>query len=100
MHRCILGLTLVTVDLITEMEKRDLDNLKVFNGNKFVVWKFYMENFDAKDILRVVDSTIPKPPNIAPEAEKTAWNKANALAKSLISSAVSFQVPRPRTNRR
>ena len=75
------------------MDKNNPDSLKVFDGDKFPIWKFYMENnFDAKDILRVVDGTIPKPPVTASEADKAAWNKANALAKSMISSAVSFTV--------
>jgi hypothetical protein len=74
-------------------EKRDAELPQRFDGDKFPVWKYYMEIwFDDRDVLPVVDGTIPKPPDDAPDAEKLAWQKANKTARRLISSSVSLPV--------
>lgn len=53
------------------MYKRDSESLKVFDGNKFAIWKYHMEIcFDEKDIMPIVDDIVPKPPNTT---EKDAW---------------------------
>lgn len=66
---------------------------RVFDGDKFAVWKYHMEIcFDEKDIMPIVDGTIPKPADGAPEAEKAAWQKGNTLASRMISSSVSLPV--------
>jgi hypothetical protein len=53
------------------MNKRDFESLKVFKGDKFVVWKYRMEIcFKEKDIMPVVNNTIPKPPDGTSNAEK------------------------------
>ena len=75
------------------MEKQDLESLKVFDGGKCAVWKYHMEIcFDDKEIMPIVNGTIPRPPDNATEAEKTAWQKANTLTKRMISSSVSLPV--------
>ena len=75
------------------MDKRESETLKVFDGDKFAVWKYYMEIcFEEKEVMRIVDGTIPKPPDGASDAEKAAWNKANMQARRMISSSVSLQV--------
>ena len=46
------------------MEKRD--NEKVFDANKFVVWKFHMENcFEERSIMKIVDGIGVKSPDSA-----------------------------------
>ena len=63
------------------MEKRVSESPKVFDGDKFPVWKYHMEIcFDDEEIMPIANGTIPKPPENATEAEKNAWQKANALA--------------------
>lgn len=75
------------------MEKRDAESLKVFDGEKFAVWKYHMEIcFDDKDVTPIVNGTIPQPPDNVPEAEKIVWQKANTLAMRMISSAVSLPI--------
>lgn len=75
------------------MDKRDSKSLKVFDGDKFTVWKYHMEiYFEEKDIMPIVNGTIPKPPDGAPDAEKIAWQKANTQARHMISSSVSLLV--------
>lgn len=75
------------------MEKRVSESPKVFDGDKFPVWKYHMEIcFDDEEIMPIANGTIPKPPENATEAEKNAWQKANALAMYMISSSVSFPV--------
>jgi hypothetical protein len=75
------------------MDKRESETLKVFDGDKFAVWKYHMEIcFEEKEVMRIVDGTIPKPPDGASDAEKAAWNKANTQARRMISSSVSLQV--------
>ena len=74
------------------MDKRVSESLKVFDGNKFAVWKYHMEDlicFEEKDIMSVVNGTLPKPPSS--DAEKTARQKANTLARCIqISSSVTM----------
>ena len=75
------------------MDKRDAESLKVFDGDKFAVWKYHLEIcFEDKEIMPIVNGTIPKPPETATEAEKVAWRKANAQARRMISSSVSLPV--------
>ena len=75
------------------MDKRGPDSLRVFDGDKFPVWKYHMEIcFADKDVMRIIDGTVPKPPDGASDAEKTAWYKADTQARRMISSSVSFQV--------
>ena len=75
------------------MDERDYESLRVFDGDKFAVWKFLMEiYFDAEEIMPIVNGTVPKPADDAPEAEKAAWQKSNNLARRMISSSVSLSV--------
>lgn len=74
------------------MDKRESET-HVFDGDKFAVWKYHMEIcFEEKEVMRIVDGTIPKPPDGASDAEKAAWNKANTQARRMISSSVSLPV--------
>lgn len=55
------------------MNRRDFESLNVFDGDKFLVWKYHMEIcLEEKDIMLIVSGTIPKPPDGALEAEKIA----------------------------
>jgi hypothetical protein len=75
------------------MDKRESESLKVFDGDKFPVWKYHMEIcFDDREIMPIVSGADPQPPDDAPEAEKLAWQKANTMARRLISSSVSLPV--------
>jgi hypothetical protein len=75
------------------MDKRESESLKVFDVDKFPVWKYHMETcFEEKDIMLVANGTIPKHGDGAPKVDKVAWNKANILAKRMISSPVSLPV--------
>ena len=75
------------------MDKRESKSIKVFDGSKFPVWKFYMELcFANKDIKRHVDGTFPELGDDAAEAEKTAWQKSDNLAKQLIGASVTLLV--------
>lgn len=56
------------------MDKWDSESLKVFDGDKFVIWKYHMEIcFEDKEIMPIVDNTIPKPHETTTEAEKVTW---------------------------
>lgn len=48
--------------------------------------------FEEKEIMPIMNGTIPKPPETATEAEKIAWQKANTQARRMISSSVSLPV--------
>ena len=75
------------------MEKKDSEYLRVFDGTKFPVWKFYMELcFSTKKIMPIVNGTLPKPDADAPELEKAAWEERDNLAKQLIGSSVTMQI--------
>ena len=75
------------------MDKRDIESLRVFDGSKFPVWKFYMELcFSTREVMSIVDGTIPRPGDDAPEIEKAAWQKGDNLAKQLIGSSVTLLV--------
>lgn len=75
------------------MDRRDSESLKVFDGDKFVRWKYHMENcFEEKDIMPIINGTVPKPPDGAPDVEKMAQQKANTQARRMISSSVSLDV--------
>ena len=74
------------------MDKKDPD-IRVFEGDKFPVWKYYMEIcFADKDVMCIVNGTVPKPPDDASDAEQTAWYKADAQARRMIRSSVSLPV--------
>ena len=75
------------------MDKRDSESLKVFDGNKFPVWKFYMELcFSTKEVMHIVNGTTPQPGEDASEIEKTAWQKSDNQAKQLIGASVTLPV--------
>ena len=75
------------------MDERDYSSLRVFDGDNFAAWKFLMEiYFNAEKIMPIVNGTVPKPADDAPEAEKAAWQKSNNLARRMISSSVSLSV--------
>lgn len=60
------------------MDKRDSESLKVFDGDKFPVWKYHMEIcFDDKEIMPIISRAVPQPLDDAPEADKLTWQKAN-----------------------
>ena len=41
------------------MDKQESEPLKVFNGDKFAVWKYHMEIcFEDKDVMRIVNGTL------------------------------------------
>jgi len=61
------------------MDKRDSE-IRMFDGTKFPVWKFYMELcFSTKEVMPIVDGTVPQPGEDASEAEKAAWLKGDNL---------------------
>ena len=67
--------------------------IRMFDGAKFPVWKFYMELcFSTKEVMSIVDGTVPQPGESAPEAEKAAWLKGDNLAKQLIGASVTLSV--------
>ena len=79
------------------MDKRDSESLRVFDGNKFPVWKFYMELcFSTKEVMHIVDGTTPQPGEDASEIEKAAWQKSDNLAKQLIGASVTTSSREPR----
>ena len=74
------------------METKDPE-IRIFDGKKFPVWKFYMELcFSSREVMPVVNGSIPQPADDAPEIEKLAWIKADNLAKNLIGASVSMSV--------
>ena len=74
-------------------DRRDSESLKIFNGDKFAVWKNHMEIcLEDMDIMPIVNGTIPKPPETATEADEIAWQKANTQARRMISSSASLPV--------
>lgn len=88
-----IEITLHYILLLTKMDKRDSESLKVSDGDKFAIWKYHMEiYFDEKDIMPIVNGTNPKPPDGAPEAERVAWSKTNTQARRIINSSVSLPV--------
>ena len=75
------------------MDKRESEPLKVFDGTKFPVWKFYMELcFATKDMKGHVNGTLPAPGDDASEADKAAWQKKDELAMQLIGASVTLPV--------
>ena len=53
------------------MDKRDSDSPKIFDGDKFSQWRFRMEIcLGDKGVMRVVNDTIPKPPDTATDEDK------------------------------
>ena len=71
------------------MNRRDFESLNVFDGDKFLVWKYHMEIcLEEKDIMLIVSGTIPKPPDGALEH----WQKANTPGRCMISSSVTLPV--------
>ena len=75
------------------MDRRDSESLEVFDDDKFTVWKYHMKIcFEDKDIMPILNGTVPKPPNNALDVEKLAWRKANAQARCMINSSVSLHV--------
>ena len=67
----------------------------MFDGTKFPVQKFYMElYFSTNKIMPIVNGTISKPNDDAPEDEKLVWEKRDNLAKQLIGLSVTLQVLR------
>ena len=74
------------------METKDPE-IRIFDGKKFPVWKFYMELcFSSRKVMPHVTGSIPKPADDAPEAEKLAWIDADNIAKNLIGASVSMSV--------
>ena len=54
------------------MDKRESEYFR-FDGEKFSVWKFHMEIcFEDKDVMPIVNGTIPKPKDTAPDDKKLA----------------------------
>ena len=76
------------------MDKRDFESLKVFDGDKFAVWKYHMELcFDEKDIMPIVNGTILKQQTMHQKRKKTtSWRKCNTLARRMIGSCGSLPV--------
>ena len=75
------------------MDKRELESIKVFDGTKFPIWKFYMELcFANKDIKGHVDGTLPQPGDDASEIEKATWQKNDDLAKQLIGASITLPI--------
>lgn len=61
------------------MDKRDVEPPKIFDGEKFSVWRFHMEIcFGDTGTMPIVNGTLPKPPETATEEEKLAWEKADS----------------------
>ena len=75
------------------MDSRDSKSPKVFDGDKFAIWKYHMEIcFEEKDIMSVVNGRVPRPPNNAPDVEKVAWQKTNTQVRCMISLSISLHV--------
>ena len=74
------------------MNKKESE-IRVFDGSKFPVWKFYMMLcFNTKKVIGHVNGTIPKPAENAPELEKMTWLDNGNLAKQLIGESVSVPI--------
>jgi hypothetical protein len=66
---------------LKKKNRRDFESLRVFDGNKFVVWMYDMKIcFEEKDIMPIVNDAVPKSPNNPSDAEKVAWQKTNTQA--------------------
>lgn len=84
---CILKLIIT----INTMQKHDSE--KVFDGSKFVVWKFHIEIYlEEKSIMKIVDGTTAKPLNFALDLDKEAWQKVDNLVRRMIDASVTLLV--------
>ena len=75
------------------MEKNDSEYVRIFDGTKFLVWKFHMELcFSTKKVKPIVNGTLPRMDHDAPELEKASWVELDDLAKTMISSSVTTNI--------
>lgn len=69
------------------------EDVKLFDGTKFAVWKFHMQIcFEEKEIWSVVNGDEPAPSEGETQSVKDAWNKKNVTARRMISSSVTLPV--------
>jgi len=68
---------------------RDLGNIDRYGGDNFHLWKFQMRAvFYGKDLMDIIDGTVPKPAETAPAEERTEWKKRDNQAISLLCYAI------------
>ena len=69
------------------------EEIKLFDGTKFLVWKSHMQLYlEEKDLWNIVTRDDLAPIAAIPQPEKDAWNKKNFIAKRMISSSVTILV--------
>lgn len=71
-------------------DRVDVSTVNKFDGTNFRQWKFQMKcALKAKGIYGVIDGTLPKP-NSTQTDELAAWNKKDAQAMFVLTSAMIF----------